>query len=382
MIELWTKLLPSENNNIFWISEVLDPKYLKASTWNKAKIFSFITPKFLKKISFGLATFIIKFYKTLILLQNEKIDIIQVRNGIYESLIAVFFKHIYSIPFSFHLSSTHAFDDEPLLRKYDSGLSFTLKLIRVKCKILLYSYIIRQSDIFSPISYPMGSRLAKLGVKNYGTLMPIGLCSSNTYLNIKRKKSSSDNVNIVFSGSIGFREEFLMKIFKNVSKNFDNVSFTIIGLLSNRMLSQKQVENLAVKYGLESKIKFFFNVNYKTVPTILSKCDIGISAIPPDQKYIVSSPSKLVDYMALGIPVIGNSEIIEQNRIITESDCGLLVEYGHEQFSEGICEMIKNMDLFLDKGRKGKFWISKNQNFTKLSSMLSDEYKKLLAVNS
>jgi len=206
---------------------------------------------------------------------------------------------------------------------------------------------------------------------------PLNLSGSSLYLETKKIKTKS--IVVSFTGAIGWREELLLEIVeKTVSKKKDIV-FLFVCLTSKHMFSIKKIKEMAEENFLLKHIHFFFNQPYNKVPDILKYSDLGLSLIPPEQKFIVSSPSKLVDYMSLGIPVICNEEILEQKEIIQHTQGGVLVKYNSNEVSKAILDLVQNKNKMAEMGKKAKKWIYENRTFEKSSLAMEKVYEKVIS---
>ena len=107
------------------------------------------------------------------------------------------------------------------------------------------------------------------------------------------------------------------------------------------------------------------------MPNILSILDLTISPIPPVDAYLVSSPTKTIESIGLGIPVIGNKEIEDQHKIITNSGCGFSINYNTDDFYEA-CIKIMNLSNTDDFKKKGINYIKNNRSYEILAKKFED----------
>jgi glycosyltransferase involved in cell wall biosynthesis len=94
----------------------------------------------------------------------------------------------------------------------------------------------------------------------------------------------------------------------------------------------------------------------------IKKADIGISLIKPYPFYYVSSPTKLFEYMACGLPVVANKGIPEQEKAILESKGGILVSFNKKEFTSAIIKLLRNKRLAKILGENGREWIRTKPN--------------------
>jgi glycosyltransferase involved in cell wall biosynthesis len=88
---------------------------------------------------------------------------------------------------------------------------------------------------------------------------------------------------------------------------------------------------------------FFIKANREEVPTLISLSDISVFFIKPVFSKRASSPTKQGEIMSMGIPIICNSMIGDTDKIIEESDSGIVINHFDEKdYYEGI----KKFELF------------------------------------
>jgi len=344
----------------------------KVSKWEKSQLF---LTRFNEKKGF---LFIInklfilfdKYIYMSKILDKNKIDAIYVRNGIFESFLALYFSRKYNIKFSFMLSSMHGFfDDNEILSDY-SGKRYYFKLVQSYIRKKAYQYIIPKADLFHPITRWM-AKSPSLGIKKDTIVLPIPLCPPSSFL--RHKKSNSNFHTLVYLGSLRKSRDldFMFQIFSSLSSLHSKLNFLIIGNPSKEY-SPEYWENLLNKYNLKKSLKITGNIGHYEVPSYVKKNSIGLSAIPPIPKFVVSSPTKCVEYLALGIPVVGNKEIRDQNLMLKESKGGIITNYSVADFVKAISYLVKNPKLAYEMGILGRNWIKENRNYSETTKNLEE----------
>lgn len=163
---------------------------------------------------------------------------------------------------------------------------------------------------------------------------------------------------IVFGGNIGTASGLssVIESFEEF-KEYEGLYLLIAGSGSEL----KRCRDLAVRSG-NPRILFYSPWPQRETGVVLGAADFLLLPTVGDQS-MVSVPSKLLSYMAVGRPVLAfarkESEI---SRVIVESGCGLVAEPGNSgQFFEAILEMRAWSHLVRDtKGRAGRTYVLEN----------------------
>ncbi len=111
-------------------------------------------------------------------------------------------------------------------------------------------------------------------------------------------------VRLVYHGSImGRRLAGMFRMFDESCRG--NVEITFIG---NSATSEQALIEHAAK-ELRIRLKWVSAVCREEIPALLVGYDAGVSFVEPDGPYKFQVPSKIYDYLSLGIPVISNVTI-------------------------------------------------------------------------
>tara|TARA_Y100001934_G_scaffold275884_1_gene371275 strand:+ start:63 stop:740 length:678 start_codon:yes stop_codon:yes gene_type:complete len=225
----------------------------------------------------------------------------------------------------------------------------------------------------------MGNYLIKEANIDKAKIFPLPISSTIQEINNISSKELSSRPIIVYSGSIGMERDidFIFELFQSLSKKIKNINFRIIGIVVKSTNKENLMENLE-KFQIKDSTEIFLNMPPSQVPSYLSSCDIGISPINPIEKYIVSTPTKTIEYLSNGLPVVCNNEILDQEHIINNSKGGFAVPYSVNAFQEAIISLISNKTLYSKMSEEGKNWILNNRTYDSLSEPLIERYKEIV----
>jgi glycosyltransferase involved in cell wall biosynthesis len=107
------------------------------------------------------------------------------------------------------------------------------------------------------------------------------------------------------------------------------------------------------------------------------RAEVGLSPIPRGALYDVSSPTKLVEYLALGIPGVAN-DIPDQRLVIAQSGAGLCVPMEVPAFAQAVRTLLGNRALAADLARRGPAWVRRHRTYDILGRRVADVYRTIL----
>ena len=112
----------------------------------------------------------------------------------------------------------------------------------------------------------------------------------------------------------------------------------------------KRIMKLAEDMDLA--INFYWKDTFDEYIKLLKKCHIGVVTSSEELTRSLGFVTKIYDYFALGIPVVGN-DIGGWTSIIEEAKLGLLSKSEPEDLANKILELLKNPDLMYEYGKNG-----------------------------
>ena len=314
------------------------------------------------------------------IISENNIDILQVRDNIHHAKLCIKLKKKYNLPFCFHLSSLF-FDFDRNLIKNKINLKNLLYLIRGVLSERTYKNMISNCDVFMPISQYM-AKYYKTKFPNK-RMFPLPIQAPTNFLKQKVTFKEYKNKNrLIHVGQIAHirKLDFLIKVLAIVKKTVKDVELWMVGPIEKQDKGIiNWLKNIAKMYSVCENVRFFGEVPKEKVPKLISKSNIGLSPIPPLKSYKVSSPTKTIEYLSVGIPVVANKEILDQQEVIETTGGGYCPKYNVEDFSKEIINLLKNKKRSYSMGQKGKEWILKNRSYVNKAKELEELYYSLLS---
>jgi glycosyltransferase involved in cell wall biosynthesis len=108
------------------------------------------------------------------------------------------------------------------------------------------------------------------------------------------------------------------------------------------------------------------------------RAEVGLSPIPRGALFDVSSPTKLVEYLALGIPCVAN-DIPDQQLVIEQSGAGLCVPMQADAFCAAILQLLHDPALAAQCAARGPGWVRAHRTYDILARTVADSYGRILA---
>ncbi|HUF11356.1 MAG TPA: glycosyltransferase [Rhodothermales bacterium] len=107
----------------------------------------------------------------------------------------------------------------------------------------------------------------------------------------------------------------------------------------------------------------------------ISTIDIAVSPFYPTPVLLSTSPTKIIEYMALGLPVVAN-EHPEQSEIIRSSGAGVCVPWSAEEFAGGVAALAKLSDNERAvMGERGRLWVERYRSYERIADELDKGYR-------
>jgi glycosyltransferase involved in cell wall biosynthesis len=150
-----------------------------------------------------------------------------------------------------------------------------------------------------------------------------------------------------------------------------NLKLVIIG---------KAIDEESKKY-LGLKKEYFVYIEqlpYEEALKIASSADVGMIVLHPTRNHLNSSPVKLFEYMALGIPIIA-SDFPKWHEYMDQSQCAFYVDPRNPlEISKAMITLCKDQELRNEMGNRGKKTAFEKYNWEKIEGRLLNLYNRVL----
>jgi glycosyltransferase involved in cell wall biosynthesis len=127
------------------------------------------------------------------------------------------------------------------------------------------------------------------------------------------------------------------------------------------------LERYAEENGAAHCTRFFGWQPHEEGLAIASRASVGLSPIPRSELFDMGSPTKAIEYMALGLPVVCNNQP-DQEQVVRESGGGYSVEMSASAFADAILRLLRNPDEARAMGKAGKAWVAEHRGYRRIAA--------------
>jgi len=313
------------------------------------------------------------------IINNGNYNLIFVRDNFFDGLIAAYIKRKYKISFVFALSNP--LEQEREWCKIENKRPMALYYLKTRLNEFIVTCLLHEADLIMPISKWLKASLVEQGIPE-SKIMPLSegvdlklFCDEVNSNTCKKYKFYNYKI-IIYVGTLGKARclDVLIQAFSKVRETREDVKLLIVGGGNNEMKLKKLAEELRIR----EDVTFTGQIPQSEIPDIIAAADIGISSVPPLSFYILSSPIKMFEYMAMAKPVIANKEIPEHRDVLEQSGGGILVQFTPEAIADAIIGLLDNPDEAAEMGQKGQDWVMKNRSYELMARQVENRLLHLL----
>ncbi len=313
-------------------------------------------------------------------------DCIQVRDKIASGLLGRIAAALLGVPFVYWMSFpiVEGFEvrrDE--IGKRGRGLTWCGHALRARAsRFVIHRLVLPGARHIFVQSEAMAAWLAAQGVeRSRMTAVPMGVDAA---LFNRATVAPSDDPRldgrrvIIYLGRIAQarRSDFLLDVVAELKRDVPGVLLVIAGDAASRdemawMRAQIARRHLGDHVLLTGWLPQHAALGYAV------RAEVGLSPIPRGQLFDVSSPTKLVEYLALGIPSVAN-DIPDQQLVIEQSGAGLCVPMEALPFARAVRRLLDTPELSDKLARRGPPYVESHRTYAILGRIVAETYTKIL----
>ena len=237
----------------------------------------------------------------------------------------------------------------------------------------LASFVFVQSEQMKRDIEEMGVNKAKIAAVPMGVSFPMLVKNENDI----KFDFMTDKKTIVYIGTLARvrRIDFLVRVLARVLNSLPNVMLILVGD-GEEQADRDVLTDEAVRLGIIDAVVITGYLPRNEALKYVAKADVCVSPFYPTPILNSTSPTKIVEYMAMGKPVVANDHP-EQRLIINQSKGGLCVPYKEADFADAVVELLSDHRRSVEMGMYGKHYVEVNRSYDKIAQMVESYYFKI-----
>lgn len=309
------------------------------------------------------------------LVREQRYDFVQVKDKFIAALFALLASKLYGVPMVFWLS--YPFPESDLYNA-SVGLARYPWFYRLRgnvFKFLLYRIILRSVAHAFVQSEQMKRDVVQMGISpDKLTAVPMGISPSLAAIELGPPAGEGT---VVYLGTLARsrRLEMIVRAFRRVADELPHAKLLFVGG-GDDPSDQAALEREVDRLDLRSNVVFTGFLPRDKALEYVGRADVCLSPFYPTPIFNSTSPTKLIEYMALGRAVVGNHHP-EQRMLIEESQCGISVEWDEGEFAAAMIELLRDPERCAAMGRRGRRYVREHRNYERIAQLVENRYLSL-----
>ena len=314
-------------------------------------------------------------------------DAIQVRDKVFAGLVGLACARWRKLPFFFWMSFpvSEGFIDLARRGKLSLGLVRWV-FVAIKGhlgKYLIYKLLLPRCDHIFVQSDHMASGLVRHGIRrDRMTPVPMGV-------DLKRLASAQDAPEpfrrllagrcvVAYLGALDRvrRIDLLFEALVEVRKRIPNACLLLIGD-ANQAADRRWLEQRAIELNVSDALVWTGWVDPMVAWGYLRLANLAVSLVPRGELFDWASPTKVVEYMGLGLPVVANDQP-DQHKVLSESGAGLSVPLSVDEFAGAVVKILSDPAMAAGMRSAGPPYVSKHRSYSLIGADVANVYRRLL----
>lgn len=180
-----------------------------------------------------------------------------------------------------------------------------------------------------------------------------------------------------YIGWLSFERAFDTLV-ESLARLKDSYPDFIVHLFGRRTFKHSDLEQLPAFERVHDNLHFYDYTDQRNAFSYAAQATAGLALLKPVGDYPDSYPTKLFEYMALGLPVI-TSNFPLYTAVVERHNCGFCVSpYDPAQIADALTYLIEHPDEARAMGQRGRRAIENEYNWTTEAQKLLNFYKCIL----
>lgn len=306
-------------------------------------------------------------------------DVIQVRDKFFAGLVAWFAAKLTGAKFVHWMSYPFA---ESKLHQAQNRLVPHHRLVWLKghaIRLLLYRVILRLADHVFVQSQRMKDDVAREGIpRDKMTPVPMGIRADQVGRAEDARAPDAAAPILLYLGIIlKLRQtEMLVRVLDKVRQRFPGARLVYVG--EGQLPSDRQpVEDEARRLGLADAVTVTGFLPMEQAWEHVRDADICFSPFYPIPVLLSTSPTKLIEYMAMAKSIVAN-EHPEQCQVMEASGVGRCIPWDEQAFADEVCRLLADPESARDMASRGPEWVRAHRTYDVIADEVAAQYSNIL----
>jgi glycosyltransferase involved in cell wall biosynthesis len=161
------------------------------------------------------------------------------------------------------------------------------------------------------------------------------------------------------------RLTFIVRVLALVARELPDAKLYVVGSGDDPRDEQELLDE-ATRLGVAGSLKLIGQVPHAEALRYVSEADVCISPFFPTPILNSTSPTKLVEYMAMGKAVVANDHP-EQRLVIAESGAGYCVPWDESEFAQAVVRLLRAPELARAMGERGRRYVLEHRAYGRIA---------------
>jgi len=312
--------------------------------------------------------------RALALFESERVDAVLVRNDVIAARTAARFAASRRVPFVFQMSSPEA-----EFRINGPANRFALRrlphIARGHAILRARRRICHRADAVLAISSAMRRYLIErdrldpdrvfafpMGAGSNANPTDEEVAAARTALALRWRWT------IAYTGVIDAHRQpdFMLDVLEAVRRTLPDTGLLVITYQQDAR--RDAFEATARRRGLP--VRVVGPLHHSKVAAYLRCADVMICPVPPRLEFAMMSPTKTLEALATGVPVVGSIEVEEHRQLLGEAGGGVTAPFDADAFARAVDGLLRDPVERARRGAAGRAWVRRHREYGLLASYL------------
>ncbi len=328
--------------------------------------------------------------RTLLGASRRRYDVIQVRDMVPIGLLGLLVARLKGIPFTYWLSflmSEGRIEVAQAALRRRPTVRNRLKLLKGRVeRTLLYRLVLPHASHVFVQSDAMAELLRSYGIAPERiTAVPMGVDMETVPAAdaaAPRPAGWEQAPLIAYLGTLNQARQLerVIDALLQVRREFPAACLLLVGAASPEAAAQDLLAHAAA-LGLADAVRITGWLPSAQAWHCLQGADAAVSYIPRGALFDVSSPTKLLEYLALGMPAVGNDSP-DQQVVLAASGAGWLTGSTAGELADAMCAILRDPAAARRRAAAGPAYIEAHRSYRVLAQALAARYQALRPASS